>query len=68
MENKTKNIGSYLGKAVQLARLMIGIPNYDAYCIHMKSNHPEQQIMTYEEFFAQSQIARFGTNGKIKCC
>ncbi len=67
LENTSK-ISTYLGKAVQFARLMIGIPDYEGYCLHMQENHPEQQIMTYEEFFKQRQLSRFGGNGKFKCC
>ncbi|MFM2344943.1 MAG: hypothetical protein RLZZ210_1555 [Pseudomonadota bacterium] len=67
-EQNTNKIGTYLGKAVQLARLMVGIPNYDAYCKHMQENHSEKQMMTYEEFFKYSQVSRFGGNGKFKCC
>ena len=58
--------GAYLG---QTARLMIGLPDYDNYLNHMQANHPDQPVMTYEEFFRERQEARYGANGRtVKCC
>ena len=68
MSDQNTKLGTYLGKAVQLARLLVGIPNYDVYCKHMQENHPDKPMMTYEEFFQHSQVSRFGGNGKFKCC
>jgi uncharacterized short protein YbdD (DUF466 family) len=59
-------IGAYLG---QTARLMIGLPDYDNYLNHMQANHPDQPVMSYEEFFRERQEARYGANGRtVKCC
>jgi len=58
----------YLGDIKHTANLMIGMPNYDIYKQHMQNNHPNQNLMSYEEFFKQRQIARFGGNGNVKCC
>lgn len=58
--------GAYLG---QTARLMVGLPDYDNYLNHMQQTHPDQPVMTYEEFFRERQDARYGGNGRIaKCC
>jgi uncharacterized short protein YbdD (DUF466 family) len=58
--------GAYLG---QTARLMIGLPDYDNYLNHMQATHPDQPVMSYEEFFRERQEARYGANGRtIKCC
>jgi uncharacterized short protein YbdD (DUF466 family) len=58
--------GAYLG---QTARLMIGLPDYDNYLNHRQANHPDQPVMSYEEFFRERQEARYGANGRtIKCC
>lgn len=57
--------GKYLGQA---AKLMIGIPDYDTYVQHMKLTHPEQQPMTYEEFFKERQEAKYSGKGGFKCC
>ncbi len=59
-------LGAYLG---QTARLMVGLPDYDNYLNHMQLNHPDQVVMSYEEFFRERQDARYGGNGRIaKCC
>jgi len=57
----------YLGQA---ARMLVGIPDYDTYVNHMKTNHPDQPVMTYKEFFRERQQARYGGDGKggMRCC
>lgn len=64
MFNKAKKVGKYLGQA---ARLMVGVPDYDAYVQHMKITHPEQVPMTYEEFYKNRVEARYGGKN-AKCC
>ena len=50
------------------ARLMVGIPDYDAYVAHQVVRHPDQPVMTYEEFFRWAQERRYaGANGG-RCC
>jgi uncharacterized short protein YbdD (DUF466 family) len=50
-------------------RLMVGMPEYSTYLTHMKNSHPEQSVMSYEEFFRERQEARYGGKGKIgRCC
>ena len=59
-------LGAYLG---QTARLMVGLPDYDNYLNHMQANHPDQPVMSYEEFFRERQDARYGGKGRIaRCC
>ncbi|EIC3790436.1 YbdD/YjiX family protein [Salmonella enterica subsp. enterica serovar Derby] len=57
----------YLGQA---AKMLIGIPDYDNYVEHMKTNHPDKLYMAYEEFFRERQQARYGGDGKggMRCC
>jgi uncharacterized short protein YbdD (DUF466 family) len=52
------------------ARLMVGVPDYDAYVAHRKREHPGEPIMSYEDFFRERQASRYGVNGgKIsRCC
>ncbi|WP_035340142.1 MULTISPECIES: YbdD/YjiX family protein [Dickeya] len=59
--------GKYLGQA---ARMLVGIPDYDTYVQHMQANHPDQDVMSYEEFFRERQQARYGGSGKggFRCC
>jgi len=56
--------GRYLGQSL---RLMVGLPDYDAYLNHMEATHPEGLPMSYEAFFRERQEARYG--GKLgRCC
>jgi uncharacterized short protein YbdD (DUF466 family) len=61
-----------LGKAgrylAQSLRLMVGLPDYDAYLSHMEVTHPGQPVMSYEEFFRERQDARYGGKGQGRCC
>lgn len=57
--------GRYLG---QTMRSMVGMPEYSVYLAHMEENHPDVLPMSYEEFFRERQEARYGANGKGRCC
>ncbi len=66
MLDELGKLGAYLG---QTARLMVGLPDYDNYLSHMQANHPDQPVMSYEEFFRERQDARYGGKGRIaRCC
>ena len=54
-------------RAVQTARLLIGVPDYDTYVAHVRARHPERPVMSYEEFFAERMRARY-RNGGGRCC
>ncbi|AKT43260.1 uncharacterized protein CMC5_074910 [Chondromyces crocatus] len=53
-----------------MARLMVGLPSYEAYVKHAQAAHPERTPMTYAEFFRERQEARYGGRGKggFRCC
>ncbi len=54
---------------VRTARLMIGIPDYETYLEHRRTKHPDEPVMTYEEFFRERQDARYASGkGKFRCC
>ncbi len=55
---------------VRTARLMVGIPDYETYLVHRRTKHPDEPVMTYEEFFRERQDARYAVGrGKInRCC
>jgi uncharacterized short protein YbdD (DUF466 family) len=58
--------GRYLAQSF---RLMVGLPDYDAYLTHMEATHPEQAPMSYEEFFRERLEARYGAKGRMgRCC
>lgn len=52
----------------QTARLMVGLPDYEAYVAHMRRAHPDRPVMTYEQFFCERQDARYGGKGTGRCC
>jgi uncharacterized short protein YbdD (DUF466 family) len=55
--------------AVQTARLMVGIPDYDTYVEHRRTLHPAEPVMTYAEFFRERQEARYAVGkGHFKGC
>ena len=56
-----------LDLAAQTARLMVGVPDYDAYVAHLRMVHPTQLPLTRDAFFAARQQARFGAGG-LRCC
>ncbi|MBV9251857.1 MAG: YbdD/YjiX family protein [Acetobacteraceae bacterium] len=54
---------------VQTANLMVGIPDYQTYVRHRRTNHPRQPIMSYEEFFRERQEARYAVSkGRFRGC
>ncbi len=56
--------------AKRTARLMVGVPDYDAYVAHRKLMHPGEPVMTYADFFRERQASRYGENGGriSRCC
>ncbi len=52
------------------ARLMVGVPDYDAYVAHRATHHPNEPAMSYEDFFRERQASRYGAaGGRIsRCC
>jgi uncharacterized short protein YbdD (DUF466 family) len=50
------------------ARLMVGLPDYDAYLRHMAATHPEQPVMDRIAFFRDRQEARYGGKNGGRCC
>jgi uncharacterized short protein YbdD (DUF466 family) len=55
--------------SARTARLMIGVPHYETYVEHRRQNHPDEPIMTYEEFFVERQNARYAVSkGRFRGC
>ena len=54
---------------IRAARLMVGIPDYQTYVEHRRTCHPNELIMSYQEFFRDRQDARYSTgNGRFRGC
>lgn len=52
----------------RIARAMLGLGDYEAYCRHMADHHAGAPIMTRAQFFRNRQDARYGGAGTGKCC
>jgi uncharacterized short protein YbdD (DUF466 family) len=61
-------MSGFLGLLRQTARLMVGMPDYDAYLHHMLTHHPERPAMDRTQFFRDRQEARYGGKNGGKCC
>lgn len=58
----------FLTRLRQMARMMVGMPDYDAYLRHMRERHPDHPVMSHAEFFRERQEARYGGKNGGKCC
>jgi uncharacterized short protein YbdD (DUF466 family) len=63
-------LGRLARSVAKVARLMVGIPDYQAYVTHRRQSHPGEPVMSYEDFFRERQANRYGEgSGKIsRCC
>lgn len=52
----------------QTWRLMIGLPDYDAYVRHLQASHPEQPIPSRAEFVRMMQQRRYDGKSTNRCC
>ena len=56
-----------VAQLVRGARLAVGIPDYDAYCDHVRRAHPGQAPMDRTTFFRERMDARYGRR-RSRCC
>lgn len=51
-------------------RMMVGVPSYDNYLAHVRTQHPDATPMSKAEFVRDRQAARFGEGGRggFRCC
>ena len=58
--------GRYLAQSL---RLMVGVPDYDAYVAHLRARHPEVEPMDRAAFHRERMQARYDGRGRIgRCC
>ncbi len=57
-------------QAVRAARLMVGVPDYDAYVAHRRAVHPGEPVMTLAEFHRDRVNRRYGGGADrvMRCC
>jgi uncharacterized short protein YbdD (DUF466 family) len=48
-------------------RRIFGMPDYQAYCSHLRDRHPDRPIPSEREFFDEFLRARYG-DGPTRCC
>jgi len=59
----------HVQRTIDTLRLMVGVGNYQAYCVHMQQHHADTKVMTETEYFRHCQNARYPTkDGSIKRC
>ena len=63
----TQRLLTLLRLSRQTLRLMIGVPDYDAYLAHRRAHHPGEPVMSYAEFFRERQDSRYAS-GKVRGC
>ena len=49
-----------LTAAARAARLMVGLPDYDAYAAHRRAAHPGEPVMSRAEFHRERTERRYG--------
>lgn len=61
-------MNAFLARVAETARLMVGVPSYDAYRRHMAEHHPDAEPMNEVAFFRERQEARYGGKNGGRCC
>jgi uncharacterized short protein YbdD (DUF466 family) len=56
-----------LRRTAETARLMLGVPDYDAYVAHLATTHPGATALSRDAFFRERLAARYGSGG-LQCC
>jgi uncharacterized short protein YbdD (DUF466 family) len=65
MFSELREAGRYLGQSM---RLMVGLPEYSTYVAHREATHPDEPMMTDEDYVPERQEARYGGAGKRGGC
>lgn len=53
----------------KFSRLLVGMPDYEQYVARRKVSHPDEPVMSYQEFFRERQDARYGKRQcNTRCC
>lgn len=61
---------SWWRKAAQTARLMVGVPDYDAYLAHCAAHHPGEPVLNRADFHRDRIERRYGVGkgAPPRCC
>ena len=55
-------------RIVETARLMVGLPDYEAYLAHRRAAHPSEPAMSRDEFHRERTDRRYGAGATGRCC
>ncbi len=50
------------------ARLMVGLPDYEAYLAHRRARHPGEPALSREEFHRRATDRRYARGTSGRCC
>ena len=56
-----------LDAVLRVVRALIGVPDYDRYCAHMRQHHPGCAVMTRDEFARARMNDKYSRPGS-RCC
>jgi uncharacterized short protein YbdD (DUF466 family) len=56
-----------LSRLLSAVRAVAGMPNYDAYLVHLRRCHPDMRAPSEREYYAEYLRARYG-DGPTRCC
>lgn len=70
LSHLTRSLSVAVKRVSQTANLMCGMPDYETYVRHRQERHPDEPVMTREEFFRNRQSARYadGSGRGMRCC
>jgi len=46
---------------------VVGIPDYESYLVHMAEHHPNEKVLSRQEFCARAIVRKYGKTGP-RCC
>jgi uncharacterized short protein YbdD (DUF466 family) len=52
----------------ETAHLMVGLPDYQRYRLHVESHHPGTPPMSHTEFVRETMARRYSGRGPGRCC
>ncbi len=58
---------SLYARVTALVRRIIGVPDYAAYKAHMQACHPDQPVLSEQEFAEDRLVAKYSRPGQ-RCC
>ena len=63
----TGTVRNVFGKLLAILRKVAGMPDYAAYLQHLRHCHPDCQVPTEREFYAEFVRRRY-EDGPTRCC